>query len=367
MDTAFYTLKVRQIVRETADAVTVSFDIPADLSEKFRYIAGQYLTFRTQINGEEVRRSYSLCTDPNTDAFPAVTVKQVEKGRMSTWFNTVLKEGDNIEAMPPMGKFTVTPEPGGNRSYVLFGGGSGITPLMGIAKTVLNGEPGSRIHLIYANRNPDSVIFKKQWADLESQFGANRLKVMLSYDQAPFTWFGLKGLLTEEKVMGILSSKIGGDSINREYFICGPAPMMDVVKNGLQKAGVELARIHTEYFSAPVGNGEATTTAVGTSETSEEAAAPFNGKAELTVTVYGKTTSFTTDDKTSILDAAIRNDLEPPYSCTVGVCTTCRAKVHKGKVEMKEREGLSDEEIEQGYVLTCQSYCRSSVVELSYE
>jgi ring-1,2-phenylacetyl-CoA epoxidase subunit PaaE len=364
MDTAFYPLTVARIVRETSDAVTVYLNIPDDLKSKFQYVAGQFLTFRAQINGEDVRRSYSLCTDPTTDEIPAVTVKKVDQGKMSTWFNTSLKAGDSIDVMPPNGKFMVEPDPGRTHSYVLFGGGSGITPLMGIAKTVLNNEIGSKINLIYANRNPDSVIFKSQWNELEKSF-VGRIKVYLSYDQAPFTWFGLKGLLTEDKVISILNGKIGGDRADQDYFICGPAPMMDVVKKGLAKAGVPQARIHTEYFSAPVSSGENQATAVTKDADPTEVA--FAGDSDVTVTIYGKTSQIKVDENISILDAAIKADLEPPYSCTVGVCTTCRAKVHKGKVEMREREGLSDEEIEQGYVLTCQSYCRSAEVVLSYE
>jgi ring-1,2-phenylacetyl-CoA epoxidase subunit PaaE len=363
MDTHFYPLRVKQLVRETTDAVTVVLEIPADLKPRFQYTAGQYLNFRIDTADGEIRRSYSLCTGPETDEDLAVTVKKVDNGRMSTWMNEVLKEGDTIEVMPPMGKFTVHPEPGRSHRYVLFGGGSGITPLMGIAKTVLHSEPGSTVFLVYANRNPDQVIFKKQWAALEQQYGG-RLKVFLSYDQAPFTWFGLKGVLTPDKVQQIISSKIGGDNPNQDYFICGPTPMMDVVKQGLQRSGADASRIHIEYFTAPSADKEEAATAVGTASEDET---PFHGTAHVKVTVYGRTSDISVKENTSILDAAIKANLEPPYSCTVGVCTTCRARVVKGKVEMREREGLSDEEIAQGFVLTCQSYCRSADVELVYE
>lgn len=363
MDTHFYPLRVKKLIRETADAVTVVLDIPENQKEHFHYTAGQYLNFRIHGADGEIRRSYSLCSSPLTDADLAVTVKKVTQGRMSTWMNEVLKEGDTLEVMPPMGKFTVHPDAARKHSYVLFGGGSGITPLMGIAKTVLHSEPGSMVYLVYANRNPDSVIFKKQWAELEQQY-SGRLKVFLSYDQAPLTWFGLKGVLTAEKVQQILGNKIGGDKPKQDYYICGPAPMMEAVKQGLQHGGADASRIHIEYFTAPVADGAEAPTAVGSAT---DDAAPFHGTAQVKVTVYGRISDISVKESSTILDAAIKANLEPPYSCTVGVCTTCRARVLKGKVEMMEREGLSDEEIAQGFVLTCQSYCRSAEVELVYE
>lgn len=358
MEHIFHKLKIAKKVAETADATSFYFEIPDNLKELYTYTAGQYLTFRVYVNGEEVRRSYSLCTYMGTDTLPGVTIKRVDGGVMSNYMPDNLHEGDEIEVMPPFGKFTVVPTSDRSSNYVLIAGGSGITPCMGIAKAVLNDEPQSNVTLLYANRNPDSVIFKAELASFEKQFG-NRFKVIHNYDSAPFTWFGLKGFLTEDKIVNILHQKIGGAYNTYGYYICGPSPMMDVVKKGLERAGVMAANVHTEYFGAPVSEKKEV------EETPVEA--EFSGKAKVTVTVYGNTATFDVNKDTTILKAAMKNGIDPPYSCTVGVCTTCRAKVHKGVVHMMEREGLTDDEIEQGYVLTCQALPRSSEIELTYE
>jgi ring-1,2-phenylacetyl-CoA epoxidase subunit PaaE len=261
-----------------------------------------------------------------------------------------------------MGNFTVVPNAYRQKHYVLFGGGSGITPVMGIAKAVLADEPQSKVTLVYANRDPESVIFKSQLKDMESAHGS-RFTVLLSYDKAPFTWFGLKGQLSEDKVQTIVKSKIGGSFDTYPFYICGPGPMMEVIKKGLAGIGIPKEHINIEYFSAPTSSEEAENVAVG-SDSSDEA---FDGKSEITMTVYGKTHTITVDENTTILNAAMKEGIDPPYSCTVGVCTTCRAKVHSGLVHMLEREGLSDKEIEDGFVLTCQSVPRSSKITLSYE
>jgi len=353
----FHTLKIAKTVAETADAKTFYFEIPAELKDLYSYTAGQYLTFRILQNGEEVRRSYSLCTYEGTDSNPGVTVKRVEMGRMSNYMNENLKEGETLEVMPPFGKFTVVPDIARSTRYVFFAGGSGITPCLGISKAVLKDEPNSQVTLIYANRNPESVIFRDILIALEKQHG-DRFKVIHNYDAAPMTWFGMKGFLTDDKVANILHQKIGSGFPSFQYYICGPSPMMDIVKKGLAKAGVQSGNIHSEFFGAPVGDKII-------EEPVEEAA--FEGTAKVTVNVYGRSATFTVDKNTNILKAAMKNGVDPPYSCTVGVCTTCRAKLHKGKVHMTEREGLTDDEIEDGYVLTCQAFPRSAEIDLTYE
>lgn len=357
MEHIFHKLKIAKKVAETADATSFYFEIPDSLKELYTYTAGQYLTFRVYVKGEEVRRSYSLCTYSKTDAMPGVTIKRVDGGVMSNYMPDHLNVGDEIEVMPPFGKFTVVPDANRNTDYVLIAGGSGITPCMGIAKAVLHDEPNSKVSLIYANRNPDSVIFKAELAAFEKQFG-DRFKVIHNYDSAPFTWFGLKGFLTEDKMVNILHQKIGGAYNTFGYYICGPSPMMDVVKKGLERAGVAAGNVHTEYFGAPVSEKKAETVS---------ADKPFDGKSKVTVNVYGKSSTFEVAKDVTILKAAMKNGVDPPYSCTVGVCTTCRAKVHKGVVHMMEREGLTDDEIEEGYVLTCQALPRSGEIELTYE
>ncbi len=362
MSQGFYTIKIKEIIQETSDAKTFVFEIPEDIQAHFTYTAGQYLTFEAEINGEKVRRSYSLCTYMGVDIHPAVTIKKVEGGRMSNFFNNTLNVGDSVQVMPPMGNFTVIPDANRTKQYVLFGGGSGITPVMGIAKAVLKDEPSSKVTLVYANRDPESVIFKEKIKEMEGIYGS-RFSVLLSYDKAPFTWFGLKGQLSEDKVQTIVKNKIGGSFDTYAYYICGPGPMMEVIKGGLSGLGISKDLINIEYFSAPTASKEAENVAVG-SNASEEV---FNGTSEITLRVYGKTHTIQVDQNTTILNAAMKEGIDPPYSCTVGVCTTCRAKVHSGLVHMLEREGLSDQEIKEGFVLTCQSVPRSSKITLSYE
>lgn len=354
----FFPLTVKKMVRETADATTLYFDIPENLKDTFRYSAGQYLTFEVEMGGEKVRRSYSLCTYSGVDAMPAVTVKRVEGGMMSNYLNAEIKEGAVMSVMPPMGNFTVLPDASRSAHYVLFAGGSGITPILGIAKAVLKDEPNSNVTLVYANRNPDSVIFKQALVDMEKESNG-RFKVHHNYDTAPLTYFGLKGMLTADKVQSIVKSKIGGSFDQYHYFICGPSPMMEIIKVGLRNLGIASDRVHTEYFAAPISKSVV--------DEKPSQSTDFNGVAEVTLTVYGKTHTVTCDQNTTILNAAMKQGIDPPYSCTVGVCTTCRAKVTMGKLHMLEREGLSDAEIAEGYVLTCQSVPRSAEITLKYE
>lgn len=360
MSQGFHKIKVKEVIEETADAKTIVLDIPVNLKEAFSYQAGQYLTFESEINGEVVRRSYSLCTFSGVDDLPAVTVKRVEGGRMSNYFNDQVSAGTELDVMPPIGNFTTELNESNSKHYVLFAGGSGITPVYGIAKAVLNSEPNSQVTLVYANRDQDSVIFKDGLKSLEEAHN-ERFKVLHSYDKAPFTWFGLKGQLTTEKVENIIKNKIGGSFDTLPYYICGPGPMMSVIKEGLLSAGVPKENINIEYFTAPTSNSEE-------SQPEDTAAEEgFDGTSEITLTVYGKTHTVNCDENTTILNAAMKEGIDPPYSCTVGVCTTCRAKVSKGSVHMLEREGLSDQEIEDGFVLTCQSQPRSAKIELNYE
>lgn len=351
-------ITIKEIKRETPEAVSIYLDIPANLKEEFKYIPGQYLTFDININGEDVRRAYSLCTSPYTDEVPAIAVKQVEGGKMSTYLNQHAKAGDVIKVMAPNGKFIAEMNAGSQKHYVLFGGGSGITPLRSILKSVLTQESNSKVTLIYANRNPESVIFNEDLNEWVNSY-PDRFKLFHSYDNAPAGWFGLKGYLDNDKIGQILNSRIEGSYLNCEYYICGPSPMMDVVKNGLSKNGINENNIHTEYFTAPTSSTEEVVEVVDDSN--------FTGMGKVTVHVYGKTHELEMDDQTTILDATNHEGLQAPYSCTIGVCTTCRAKVHKGKVHMLEREGLSDAEVEEGYVLTCQSQIRSSEVEITFE
>ena len=360
MPAGFYSLRVAKINRETPDAVSVQLEVPTHLASQFQYKAGQYLTFSVIINGEDVRRSYSVCSSPITDVNPTVAIKQVENGRMSTYMNQNLKEGDVLDVMPPMGKFILEPNSSAANNYFMFGGGSGITPLLSIIKTALLVEPNSNCYLFYANTDEDSVIFKQEIDDLASKH--DNFKVIYSYDQAPSHWDGHTGYLTEAKVADIVRNELGLNYPIARYYTCGPSPMMHVVENGLKSTGVSSDNIYVEYFTASVNKSDETTEVSAPGTASEEIV-----ERTILVEVFGSQKEVTVSPEQTILIAAQDAGLDPPYSCTVGVCTTCRARLRTGRACMDEREGLSDTEIDMGYVLTCQAHPLTDDVDLIYE
>jgi ring-1,2-phenylacetyl-CoA epoxidase subunit PaaE len=357
MPHGFHQLKVENITHETEDAVSIKLQVPGQLASQFAYKPGQFLTFHIDLNGEDVRRSYSICSSPFLDAMPTIAVKEVENGKMSHYMNKKLSVGSLIDVMPPAGKFTVEVDPAKEQNYVLFAGGSGITPIMSIMISVLHKEPKSTITLVYANRNPQSVIFEKQINDLQTQFGG-RLQVIHSYDQPAPNWNGLSGFLTAATIHGLLRAKVQNPA-KAIYYICGPSGMMKTVKESLETAGIAHAQIMMEYFTAV---GDAPKPAPIATE-DEDATIPHKIKVE----VYGKQHDLLVLPNKTILSSAQDAGLDPPYSCTVGVCTTCRARLKKGKVQMDEREGLSDAEINEGFILTCQSHPLTDDVDLVYE
>ncbi|MCE2772318.1 MAG: FAD-binding oxidoreductase [Bacteroidetes bacterium] len=353
----FHTLQVKDIQRETADCVSIAMDIPTTLASEFQYKQGQYLTFKVKVNGEELRRSYSLCSSPLTDNELRVAVKKVAGGRVSTWMNDVLKEGDALEVMMPMGNFYSDMNAANAKHYQLFAGGSGITPMFSIIKTVLKSEPNSRITLYYANRDEASTIFKSQLDALQSS-NSNRLSIHYIYDNAPTGHAALYcGMMDVSKVTALIENH-GDLTGNCEYFICGPGPMMENVKNVLSQLKIDSKKVHIEYFTA-------VEEAVKKAE-----AASSDGKVISKVTIIMDGQELNIDlssDGPTILDVAIENDLDAPFACKGAVCCTCRAKVLEGQMSMDANYALSEEEIEQGYVLTCQAHPATERVVVSYD
>ncbi len=363
MPAGFYSIPVSKVTRETQDAVSITFDVPGLMAPQYQYKAGQYLTFSIVINGEEVRRSYSMCSSPITGESITITVKEVEGGKMSTYLNRNVKEGDVLDIMPPMGKFILEPNEAASNHYFLFGGGSGITPLFSIIKTALKSEPNSKCYLVYANRDEDSIIFKDEIDALEAAH--DNLKVIYTLDNPKGAWMGHRGFLTKETVSEIARQELGLNYPVAQYYTCGPSPMMDVVVEGLKTIGVRDENIHTEYF-----------TAVTKKEDKQEPAGESDGalnysdeviERKIKVEVFGEQKEITVKPEQTILIAAQDAGLDPPYSCCVGVCTTCRARLRSGKANMEEREGLSDAEINEGYILTCQAHPLSDDVDLVFE
>lgn len=353
----FHTLKVKDIRRETADAVSIAFDVPPQIQHEFQYKQGQYITIKLKVNGEELRRSYSICTSPYSEKELRVAVKEVADGRASTLMNRQWKVGDMVEVMTPMGNFSSVLSGNNKKHYVLFAGGSGITPMMSILKSVLYIEKQSKVTLVYANRDEDSVIFKKDIEKIASENG-DRVKVLNIYDNPKGSVEDIqKGLLSVERVKEIVA-KLDLAKAD-EYFICGPGPMMENIKQALEGLNTAKEKIHIEYFSAVAD-------AVAKAEGNGGTGASVN--SEITVIQYGIETQMTLNTEgLSILDAAIEAGVDAPFSCKGAVCCTCRAKVLEGKVKMDANFALTDAEVEEGYILTCQSHPLTEKVVVDFD
>jgi ring-1,2-phenylacetyl-CoA epoxidase subunit PaaE len=336
-----YHLKVKEVVKETSDAVTIRFFQP---DEKINYKPGQFLTLIMPIEGEKVRRAYSLCTSPYTDDDLAVTVKKVIDGKVSNYVFEHIQAGQVIELMEPLGAFTPDINPDKKRHVILLGGGSGITPLMGILKSVLLKEPASKVSLIYANRNEESIIFRRQLKEYEEKY-QNRFKVVLVLDHPGANWTGISGILNPQMLKEILT-QLPDTNLEREYFTCGPQGMMDTVTVTLQQMGIPLQKLKKESF---VSNSINTSMEKTNTEVKPEGLVA----REITVIYDGSEHKFTVQPDKTILETALEMDIDLPYSCQSGLCTACRGKCISGKVKMDEEEGLSDAELRQGYVLTC--------------
>jgi ring-1,2-phenylacetyl-CoA epoxidase subunit PaaE len=354
---SFHTLRVAEIVPETAEAKSIRFDVPEDLRNIFAFKPGQHLTLRAEIDGEEVRRNYSLCVAPQDDEVK-VTVKRIAGGVFSNWANDNLKPGDAIEVMAPHGSFTWDFVPGAANHYVGFAGGSGITPVMSLLRTALTTEPDSRFTLFYGNRDSQSVIFLEALAGLKNRF-MDRLEVhhFLAEEAEDIDLFN--GMLDRGKCDDILDRLVDPAEV-ASFFICGPGPMMDAAEAALAERGVPRDRIHLERFTA----GRPSAAVAAQIEALQREAQGLT----LLVTLDGRKRRVAFDAAAgNILDSARAAGLPAPFACKAGVCATCRARVVSGEVEMAARYGLTDEEVAAGYVLTCQSVPKGEGVELDYD
>ncbi len=354
----FHKLTIKSIRRETADCVSLAFEVPAELRETFRYTPGQYLTLRREHEGEELRRSYSICSSPLDDEW-RVAIKKVPAGRFSTLaVEDGLRPGDTLDVLPPQGHFSPTLHPTQARRYVLFAAGSGITPILSIAKTVLLTEPGSQVYLVYGNRGRNSIIFKEAIESLKNKF-LNRLSVyhVLSREQGDSDLFF--GRLDQQKATQFLQKIIPADRID-ECFICGPEDMILGVKQALTEAGVAPAAIHFELFATNTSKANASPTPrpLGEDDQKSQVHLHLDGRAyRLDMSYYGDT----------VLDAALAAGIDAPYSCKNGMCSTCRARVTAGTAAMDVNYSLSETEVAKGYVLTCQARPTSAEVAVDFD
>lgn len=357
----FYTLKVKEVKKETKDAVSITFDVPEDLKDKFAYKPGQYLTLKIDIDGETYRRPYSLCSSPAVDNDLKVTSKRVEGGVISNYLNDNIKEGDEIDVFPPIGRFTTEVDSDNQRTFVMFGGGSGITPLMSILKTVLHKEPMSMVMLFYGNEDEESIIFRDELDALQKQFN-ERLKLIYTLEKPSEGWQHETGMLNKQKILGFMDKYAISNEDDIEYFICGPQGMIDEAKAALKERVINPDHIHIEYFTAPLPDLDKEEEKQQKTEGGED----FE-EADVTIILDGEEHHIKVRKDEKILEAAIDEGIDPPFACQMGICTTCMAFLHEGQVKMDENEGLSDAEVEEGYILTCQSHPMTAKVKVEYE
>jgi ring-1,2-phenylacetyl-CoA epoxidase subunit PaaE len=351
----FQPLTVTQIHHTIRDAVVVSLAAPEGAD--FTFQQGQYLTFRRDFDGEELRRSYSICAGLD-DGILQIGIKRVEGGTFSTWANEGLQVGDTLEAMPPQGRFHTALDADAHRHYLGFAGGSGITPVLSILRSVLTREPRSRFTLVYANRAVNSIMFRDELEDLKNTYmGRVNVIHVLEADAQDIDLF--TGRVDEEKCAQLFERWIDIASVDTA-FICGPEPMMLGIAASLRSHGLDDSQIKFELF-ASAQTGRAKKPAVST------ATAQTGGTTSATVTMDGATRSFVMPRDMSLLEAALANSMDAPFACKAGVCSTCRAKVTEGEVEMRTNHAIEDYEVAAGYVLTCQCYPLSEKVAFDYD
>ncbi len=360
-DTNFYQVSIADIRPETDQARCVSFEIPDQLKEKFQFIQGQYLTLKAQINGEEVRRSYSICSGVDDDTV-RVAVKRIEGGVFSNYVCDELSAGDQIEVMPPQGEFHTELDVNARKNYMCIAAGSGITPILSIVKSILSREPQSRVTLLYGNKRSSTIMFREELGFIKNRYLER------------FNWVNV--LSQEEQDAEVLHGRINnrkGGELNYkrlidiagtdEFFLCGPESMISEVSRGLRSEGIDEAHIHYELFYASAEDAEAVI------EKHHARAKQYGGKvSNVVVNVDGRAISFDlTADGENILDGAINNGADLPFSCKAGVCATCKARVIEGEVDMDLNHALSDQEVADGVVLTCQAHPISDKVVLDFD
>lgn len=357
MSIHFHPLAIKKIQHETSDCISVEFDIPESLKENFQYKQGQSLTMRAMINGEEIRRTYSICSSPGDNEL-RIAIKKAEGGLFSTLANEKWKASDIIEVMQPVGKFYVELNPANKKNYLGIAAGSGITPLLSIIKTTLRTEPNSSFTLVYGNKSRSSIIFFEELEGLKNKYLQRfNLINILSRERtdAPINF----GRIDTEK-LNELSKQLDYNSFDNT-FICGPEEMIFSSKDFLEKKGIDKKKIHFELFTTP---GEKK------SEVRSHESGEDNGpKSRITIKLDGRSFDFdlSLNSAATILDAALKEGADLPFACKGGVCCTCKARLLEGEVSMDVHWGLEDDEVEQGYILTCQSHPKTEKVVVDFD
>ena len=342
----FHKLTIQKIIKETQDAVSIIFDVPQQLKETFSFIAGQYITIKKVLSENELRRAYSICASPNSNELK-VAVKAVKDGRFSTYATTKLKEGDVLEVAEPEGKFIL--KPAANKNYIAFAAGSGITPVLSMIKAVLENETSATFTLVYGNKSADTTIFKNELDALSEKYSTQfNLHYLFSKELANDSKFGRINKEHTSHFVKNVHSSITFDAA----FLCGPEEMITTVSETLQENGFNEEAIYFELFTA---------------STDEIALDIPDGKSEITVLLDDEETTFTMDKTDDILAASLRNDLDAPYSCQGGVCSSCLGKITEGKAVMSKNSILTADEIEEGLVLTCQAHPTTPKITIDFD
>lgn len=354
----FHPLRVKKIEKETEECVSIVFDVPENLEDVFQFKQGQSLTVRTKLNGEEVRRTYSICSSPFDNQL-RVAVKKVDGGIFSTWANDSLKAGELLDVMPPVGKFYTELNPSQKKNYVAIVAGSGITPVLSIIKTTLISEPQSSFTLVYGNRTRNSIIFKEELEALKDKF-INRLRIyhILSREK---TDVDLNyGRVDVEKLELLFNKLIDLKSCD-EFFLCGPEEMIFCIKGFLTGKNIPSEKIHFELFTIP---GQKSSTVKTETKDEKETGPTSQVSVKLDGIMFDFELGYEGD---SVLDAALKQGADLPYACKGGVCTTCKAKIISGEVNMDVNWGLEPDEVEKGFILTCQSHPKTDRVVVDFD
>lgn len=353
--TNFYKLHVKEIIKETEDCISISFDIPQSDMQDFTFKAGQYLTLKSKIKEEEVRRSYSLCSEPSSNKHK-IAIKKIEKGLFSTFAHDHLKAGDVIEVMAPSGNFQHIPEYEAKKNYVLFAAGSGITPILSIVKSILRHEPNSNVSLVYGNKGIHTIIFREEIEALKNNY-LERFSVVHILSRENLGNDLQKGRIDKEKCIQLLDAYFPENTID-DVFICGPEKMTLDIREVMLSKGLQSSQIHLELFGT------------GFDKKIQKIKKISSDTDDSTVLLYmdGDEFEFKLNNQgASILDHAQKSGLDVPYACKGGVCCTCKAKVLEGTVEMDVNYALEQDELDSGYVLTCQAHPTSEKVIVTFD
>jgi len=345
----FHKLQIKEITRETPQAVSITFTIPSNLSSSYSFSPGQYVTIQTNIEGKQIRRAYSLCSTPKSGLLK-VAVKEIPNGTFSALANNSLKVGDLLEVHPPEGQFVLQTNSSHTKNYAAFAAGSGITPVMSMVKSVLTEEPNSRFVLVYGNKTPEETIFHKELIALQANY-SDRLFIEFVYSQseADTAHFGR----IEKPIVNLVTKNKFKDFSFDSFYLCGPEEMINTVTNVLTENGIDKSQIHYELFTS--------------STETAEIDANLDGKTAITVLVDDESFSFVMDQKSTILDATLEEDIDAPYSCQGGVCSSCICRISEGSAVMEKNNILTDGELAEGLVLACQAHPTSASIKVDFD